>query len=50
MDKALLVAKFLYANDGNPALPKQRLWGELAPYWQERYLANARELLTLISE
>lgn len=50
MDKALIVAKFLYANDGNRNLPKQRVWGELAPYWRERYLQNARELLTLIEE
>lgn len=50
MDKELLVAKFLYANDGNSALPKQRVWKELAPYWQERYLENARELLTLIGD
>lgn len=39
------VAKFLYRNDGNPNLPQPRIWSWLSPYWQDRYLALADELL-----
>ena len=39
------VAKFLYRNDGNPNLPQPRIWGWLSPFWQDRYLALADELL-----
>ena len=44
------VAKFLYRNDGNHNLPQPRIWGWLSPFWQDRYLELADELLEELTE
>lgn len=44
----IVVAKFLYSHDGNDRLPIDRDWKKLAPYWQNRYIDLAKELIYIM--
>lgn len=46
--KHTTVAKFLYSHDGNDRLPIDRDWKKLAPYWQNRYIDLAKELIYIM--